>query len=306
MNYGFEDEEASAFPPMVQVSIANLCNMSCGYCPHDDWSHHEGFQPRFMSRDLYTRIVDQMSARKSTLRLIARGEPLLHPDIVWMVKRAKQAGVETVNLITNGKRLDDHMARDLLEGGLDLLEVSLNASTKKAYTALGRQPDDFDRVVGNIAHYINLRDSGLGNTYVAVSFIVKPGDERELDDFRSQWEGIADDVVVRPIHDFHGHLTLDGKMPDRHPCRVLWSRFNVDYDGVVSVCYSDWDNRTPLGDVQESSIEDIWKSQAYERMRSRDLAGEPEGICASCNSWTGASWRLPYERLVEKAEQARR
>jgi Predicted Fe-S oxidoreductases len=55
------------------------------------------------------------------------GEPLSHPAIIEMIRRAKVLGA-TVELITNGVLLDEQMVLRLLEVELDSLWVSLDGA----------------------------------------------------------------------------------------------------------------------------------------------------------------------------------
>jgi len=72
------------------------------------------------------------------------GEPLMHPDIVEVVRQAKSLGFEGVCIVTNAFLLTKEMASDLKKAGLDALTVSIDSitptqSSKKALNLVKKQ-----------------------------------------------------------------------------------------------------------------------------------------------------------------------
>jgi radical SAM protein with 4Fe4S-binding SPASM domain len=76
------------------------------------------------------------------------GEPLLYPHFLDAVSQAKEAGLY-VNVITNGTMLTEELIGNFIDMRLDLLTVSLWASSKEEYERLypGTRPDFFNRVL---------------------------------------------------------------------------------------------------------------------------------------------------------------
>jgi hypothetical protein len=253
--------------------------------------------------------VDEMRAYPhSALRIFARGEPLLHPDVVEMVRIAKrEAGLRVVSVITNGIRLRGAIADGFVRHGLDVVEVSLDALTEETYrrvrplagaTARGRG-SPFCLIAANILDYLALRDRLNPACKVVVSIIDQPLVRHEVDEFVRRWERLVDQVLRRRFHSFHGRVP-DVPVPERrHPCRVLWSRFNVHANGDVPLCYNDWKNEETLGNLNDpgTTIAGLWHHPAYGRYRELHRQEVFPGICEHCRDWTGASWDTPYEKV---------
>ncbi len=292
---------------MVQLTITNVCDMACTQCAHPVYRREEGYKPSFMDMDLYHKITEEMKNHPwSVLRIFGWGEPLLHPHLAEMIAEAKARGIESTNLITNGLKLDQDISTKLVRSGLDVLEISLDAATPQTYALIRGSERNHQIVAENIRRYVQIRDDLKGWTYVTVSIINQPKAAHEIEDFRRAWQGIADDVIVRTFHDFQGYA-LDGgtiTLPPRHPCRCLWSRFNVNSEGLVNICFNDWHNKDVLGDLKDpaASIAQIWTSPRYEEYRASHLDGKPKGICGKCRDWIGASWSTPYETLITRAQ----
>jgi MoaA/NifB/PqqE/SkfB family radical SAM enzyme len=83
------------------------------------------------------------------------GEPLLHPDLAEMIKKAKAVS-SRVELITNGTLLDQRAARSLVESGLDMLWISLDGSTPECFSDV-RPEASHHQIVENIKYFRSLR-----------------------------------------------------------------------------------------------------------------------------------------------------
>lgn len=310
MEYGFDSAKARKFPPMVQLTITNVCNMACNHCPHPVYRKKNSFKPSFMEMEIYREIIDEIAMYDSSLRIFGWGEPLIHPQLIEMIEYAKYQNIEMTNLITNGLALNEELSLGLVEAGLDVLEISLDAFTPKTYEKIRGSARDFDRIVRNVHRYIELRDELNGHTFIAVSIIKQPKALDEVIPFKDYWSEIVDDVIIRTFHDFMGYAQDREKieLPKRYPCRCLWSRFNINSEGLITLCFNDWDKKSVLGNMNDpkTTIEKIWKSKDYKDYRRSHLENKPKGICANCKNWIGASWELPYEVLIQKARKNRK
>lgn len=107
------------------------------------------------------------------------GEPLLHPDIVEMVRMAKTHGIET-ELVTNGILLDRGTADRLLSAGLDKIVVSIDGVTETSYAEI-RPGAGLTTVKNNLA-YLNAARlfGGLDRPEIALEFVLMRRNLHEL------------------------------------------------------------------------------------------------------------------------------
>ena len=148
-------------PLYAQISIADACDHRCIMCPYhppteprapERW--FAGAPPGLMARDVYARVVRELAALGTwRVDLVGRGEPLLHPDVVGMVRLARDAGLD-VAITSNGSRLDATMAEALVDAGVAALRISVDAGTPATYAAVhaGEAPESLARLVKGIAH----------------------------------------------------------------------------------------------------------------------------------------------------------
>ena len=142
------------FPSMVVISITNVCDYCCAHCYHRRYVKQPGYRPQYMERAVMEKIAREASDHpEAILRLIAWGEPLLHPEAVAFVRCARQAAPRNpLTLITNGYALTPARSRALMEAGLDLIEVSIDAASEDVYrqVRVSRHPDAFRRELGEV------------------------------------------------------------------------------------------------------------------------------------------------------------
>ena len=86
---------------MANVSVTTHCNRACPHCFAFPGLRNGGERTACMDRPTYDRVLTFL--RRSGIRQVRLlgGEPTLHPDFVWMVNRAIEAGFE-VMVFSNG------------------------------------------------------------------------------------------------------------------------------------------------------------------------------------------------------------
>jgi hypothetical protein len=246
----------------------------------------------------------------SFMRFHARGEPTLHPRFVDMVALAKQVGVKTLQVFTNGISMDEALARRTLEAGLDVLEFSIHGHKDTYRELMGN--DKYEQVVENVLRFVRLRDKLGGPTKVVVSAVDQPGFQPDKEAHRQFWSQHADEVILRPYHSWGGRIKHAEEFapPRRHPCPQLWTRFTIGPTGKVLFCYNSWDEDPSevVADLMQEgvTIAQVWQSERYRHAREAHLAGDYTlRCCDTCRDWVGSAWGdNSYESLLRKLDEA--
>ncbi len=141
-------------PPLSQlrkvyVEPTSCCNLSCRTCMRNSWGEPMGHMAAGTFDRVLAGITDQEP--RPTVFFGGFGEPLMHPDIVGMVKRAADVASH-VELITNGILLDSHLAAELIQAGLGTLWVSLDGASPESYADV-RMSNSLSSVLQNILRY---------------------------------------------------------------------------------------------------------------------------------------------------------
>jgi len=149
-------EKAFAGPFAVTVDVTRRCNLRCIGCPchsADSGGNRPAGTPiQDLDVGMFDRLCGELKTMGTrTLVLSGDGEPFLHPRLLELVSIAKNAGFRTV-LITNGTLLDEERAHALARSRLDLLRVSLWATSPEEYEKNhpGAKGDCFSGVVNGL------------------------------------------------------------------------------------------------------------------------------------------------------------
>jgi len=225
-------------------------------------------------KNQFPKIAKEIGQHPETiLRFHGRGEPLMHSHYAEMIAVAKAAGVGTVTSFTNAILLDAIMAEKILDAGLDLLEVSVDAYSEQLYRKF-RGTDYFRQVVANAENFIRARNrrGRQCTTRVIVSAVDCPEFQPEKNDFQKFWTESADYVIYRPYHTYGGRLqSVDsGCVSEPAPCAQLWTRLSINPWGQVNACFNDWADAEVIGDLNEPemTLEKVWRNEKFEAIRA--------------------------------------
>jgi radical SAM protein with 4Fe4S-binding SPASM domain len=283
------------FPEMVLIEVTTRCNLSCVHCPHDELSSHEGFLGD-INPVLYRKVIDEVAEFPETwLRPFNGGEPLMRRDLPELIHYAKDKGIRQVGITSNGTLLGERMRRELVEAGLDHLEVSIDAATPETYLSIRRAPL-FQKVVDNTLRFIEEAKRAGSNRTIIVSFVAQALNSHEIPAFEEFWRGKADAVTIREYHQHNNLVRAEGRayartMPHRHPCPYLFERLIVHHNGKVRFCESDWEASHPIGDAHTQTLKEIWHGDSYRRLRKQHIEGTfDHEFCKTCTDWHEVRW----------------
>ena len=270
-------ERAPIMPEIVQIESTNICNAKCVFCPRDEMHRRQGV----MSVELFRKIVDECVELGIThVRMHNYGEALIDRRLVEKVRYAKEKGISEVGMISNGSLITEHVARGLIEAGLDAINISVDASGKDIFesTRIGL---NYDKVIANIERLVRIRaELGRRRPKLILSF-VRQNNSADEQAFIEHWKQIADKIHITDLHNWAG--TLNQESDVNYPCYRPWLTFTVLWDGRVSLCCADFDGRYVLGDLNSSTIREIWNAEPYLNARRMHLESGGPDICRSCD-----------------------
>jgi cyclic pyranopterin phosphate synthase len=109
-------------PRSVRLSLTDRCDLACVYCrPH----RHDGYLEKRLDLDAWVAMVEGL-VRAGVRRVrLTGGEPLLHKDIVEVVRALARLPIDDIALTTNATRLAP-LARPLRDAGLQRINVSVD------------------------------------------------------------------------------------------------------------------------------------------------------------------------------------
>jgi radical S-adenosyl methionine domain-containing protein 2 len=111
----------------VNLHIWSKCNLKCVYC-YGTFPE----RPRSLSLADWRLILDELRDHGVVRVSFSGGEPTLHPELLGMLRHAREIGLET-SIITNGATLDGAMLDEL-----DAVGITLDAASDDVLVRLGR------------------------------------------------------------------------------------------------------------------------------------------------------------------------
>jgi radical SAM protein with 4Fe4S-binding SPASM domain len=281
----------SAFPEVIHIENTNACNADCIMCPREKMTRATGF----MDGALFKKIIDECAARREVkeVHLHGYGECLLEKDFASKVAYAKQKGIKSTYVVTNGSLLTEAAARGLIEGGLDKIKISFYGATKPAYERIHRKLR-FEDVENNIRGLFAQRErSGRKNPAVTLQFLPQEQNSGEKDMFREKWQpylnaGYGDTLSEYKLHNYGGgrcYNAARGRKGRVRKCVLPFNTMQILWNGDVVPCCFDFNGRMILDNVRSRSIMEAWNSRVIAQFRLAHRRSEFKGyaLCAQCD-----------------------
>ncbi len=139
--------------PVVIWNLIRRCNLTCKHCYTT--SADINFPGELTTQEIYD-VMDDLKDFKVPVLILSGGEPLLHPDIFTISKRAKDLGFY-VALSSNGTLITPKNINQIAEIGYQYIGVSLDG--------IGATHDNFRQKQGSFAASMEgirlCRDKGI-------------------------------------------------------------------------------------------------------------------------------------------------
>ena len=120
------------------------------------------------------------------IRYTSNGEPLIHPEGYKMVKYAVDNSGTFVCLTTNGTIMREKKTRQLLDSGIHMIDISLDAYLPRTYSKI-RVGGDLEKTRANVLRLIEWARRDNLNTKIIVSFVEQKENTDEIEDFKKYW-----------------------------------------------------------------------------------------------------------------------
>jgi len=296
--YGFQSHLSPEFPSQVIIDVTEHCNLACIHCPHPKFSKSKIWKGRHLDVQLHKKIIEEVASDGKGvcqyIRYTANGEPLIHPNFIKMIEYAGKKLTETsINVTTNGKILTEKRAKSLLDAGVDVFDISLDAFTPTTYAKV-RIKGDLDRTKANVLRLWKLKQEGGYKSKLVVSFVVQPQNQHEAEEFEKFWKEIGIDyVVMRKLHSSGGSKSDLVKVESvRYPCLYPWERITIAPDGKLHFCPQDWVHGSEIDDFRNVTIKEVWQGEFMKHLREAHLNNNFScyNFCANCPDWFTTKW----------------
>lgn len=289
-------DSANVFPQDIVLESTTFCNLNCIMCSNRKITRGKGK----MRWTLYRKILDEVAlkaADKVRLWLCFYGEPLMDPDLLDRVILAKEKDIKNVVLNSNMNLMKEDLGIELVKAGLNTIFVGLDAASEEVYKKI-RVNGNYNQVVKNILDYNDaIHKYGTKEQKIIVQFIDMPENHHQLERVKEFWHKYGITVKVRPLVTWQESSRIvaesgesSGSLIERLPCHWQQNILAVTFDGRVVYCGCDYDGRNICGDLNVTSIEELWSGikKEHRRIQLLEKWDELPDFCRKCKDWKGA------------------
>ncbi len=254
---------------VLQIETTNLCNAKCSFCQHRKFTEFGT-----MTDELYKKIIDKASQLPNLQIFIPMltGEPFCDPQIIDRIKYARErmpwVGIQ---LYTNGSFLTYGIIQELKKILNFSLSISLNGlkiETREKLMGL----KDWPHVIkmANYAEQINL-------PYRVTMVAYPEADPKEISTF------IKVGGMAIQYQSWAGQQ-YPYKRNRWNSCVRALNHMTIRYNGDANLCCFDPFGKVSFGNLNNSTIEEIWESPKRQDYVSRHKEGKGSilPLCDSC------------------------
>ncbi len=163
----------------MMMDLASTCDIDCRQC----FRTVEDPENARMSLGQIDTLECEVFPYINQLALSCSGEPLTLRNFREGLQAAKRSGIPFTRIQTNGTHLSEEMSEFLLTEGLDVLGVSIDASTKETFEYI-RRGASWDTVIGNLRAFRRAREQHPPHgTSLSLNFTLMKGNADEAVDF---------------------------------------------------------------------------------------------------------------------------
>ena len=290
-----------ALPRVLRVEPASSCNLACSHCPTGTIDMSRGI----MSRAIFENVLRDVRGSEGAVRTVVLyhgGEPLLNPRFFEMVSDMRSTGPGLfIKTVSNGMAMNESNRQKLLDSGLDLIEFSLDGESAQENDRV-RKKSNASRVIENILELIKQKKKyQLAKPNISISntqFIRHESALEKRAVMVPKWlrDFFGDDVEYKTHYAVRWpHMSLtdnagtlmydilrDPNGIESNYCDHAFNTITVRANGDVVPCCYDLTSRLVMGNIQENTLSQIWKSDKYRLFRASFVRRNLVSICNNC------------------------
>lgn len=264
----------------VYVEITNQCNRNCSFCPGT------ARRPGMMTLEQFSEAAEKLQGVTKYLYYHLMGEPLTHPALPDMIRRATELGFKSA-ITTNGSLLPSR-GKAILDAGVYKVNISVHSfeeGSVESYKSYISGCMDFADEASKAGTLVVFRLWNQGydeGRNISTSDLMH---ER----FPGQWkEGSRGIQIQERMYLEYGERFEwpDMEAQDRGNrvfCYGLRDHFAVLCDGTVVPCCLDHDGDIPLGNIFREDLTQILSSpRAKAMVEGFSCRKAPEELCHKC------------------------
>ncbi|HOI77635.1 MAG TPA: radical SAM protein, partial [Methanofastidiosum sp.] len=176
-------------PVSVILELTRYCNLNCSYCYVNTFDFDSKKENQSdLSTENWIRAIDNLKAAGVLSLVFSGGEPLLREDFFTIADYANNHNF-TTSLATNGTLIDNEMAKNIKESGINYVEISVFSAIEKTNDA-HRKKDSFKKSI-NAVRFCKEQGLNVGLSLTLTSLV-----KDEIQNFLELAKKVGADVCI--------------------------------------------------------------------------------------------------------------
>jgi len=284
------------YPLTVILELVNRCDLQCVMCYQGFRNHAEKFT---VNEEILDKIFNDFEKNKLPALMLTSSEPLLYKQIDKVLTRAKEAQIMDIFLFSNGTLLNEKNSEMILNSSVTRLFISVDAATEETYNKVRipvskrlLEKNRLEKLEKNIKKFIEMRNSRKQTLPLTrVSFVALEENKHEVEMFKNKWKNIVDSVEIQretsiEIYDKLKNLKKNGSAENnnrtKYNCNKPWGDMAIYSDGTIGPCCNLVGRKTPIGNIKDNSISEIWNGDKMNLIREGFINNNPNKVCKLC------------------------
>jgi len=289
-----------SYPYSLTTEPTNRCNLSCLECPTGNKTSE--IKKGEMSFENYKIVIDKVKKYIAYQMIYFQGEPFLNSEIYNMIKYSDNNKIYT-STSTNGHFLSQLNAERVVKSGLKRIIVSLDGTNQESYEKY-RVGGNYETVLSGIKNLVKAKKK-FHSLYprIIVQFLVFNHNEDEIQkmkllcndlkidklEFKTAQINSKQNFNLIPKNNKYSRYSLSGskyviKKKLRNRCFRIWSVLVITWDGTITPCCYDKNNKYEIGNLIIQNTLKIWSSEVFNKFRLNVLKRRSNyEICKNCN-----------------------
>jgi MoaA/NifB/PqqE/SkfB family radical SAM enzyme len=276
-------------PKIMMLDLCNGCNHTCIFCMNRSMTR----KINKIKKETYLKIISE--AKKlgvEELGLYTTGDPFMHKDLVYFIKKARTLGFKYVYLSTNGGLATPQRLKEVLDAGLDSIKFSVNAGSRDTYHLI-HGSDDWQKILNHISFVSEYRTKNNLPTKIYISSIITKFTKHERSDIFNIFSDFVDEIYFVNCDAQQGHMFAnEDKLYDKADlvsfCSLPFNRLHVTSEGYLTMCCVDYQNYLAVADLNKVGLKEAWNNSYFIEMRKRHMENKISGtLCGNCLSNQG-------------------
>ena len=276
------------------IEINGGCNYTCQMCPQSNPGRHKGFLKRMPLDEFEKYVIECAKRGAKVVNLEGSGEATLNRRLPEYIKILTEHNLMSY-IFSNGYRFKGDFMKECIDAGLTRIRFSIIGYNPEVYKKW-MDIDAFETVKDNaIKAQEYIKETGASTEIASYHLITDNSQiDLEIEEYKNNWIKPTNSLgEIWKMHNWSGvyenpnersgkvktcgrpfapEITiraggLDGKTGAVHPCCQVLGR----------------DEEAVLGHMSESTFDEIWNGEEYQRLRQGHITGDYPSYCEGCD-----------------------